>query len=463
MRIDSPVGRAAFAVVGVGVIAFGAAFVWPKIKTSVASWEAGPPDTTSDLPTDYVQLSPSRSDTIRFTKEGFKKLAIETVEVQPAPPPEPLRLPGSLLLDPNGMVRIHSRFPGELVQLGTAADPIPGPDGQPRQRPLRYGDRVHKTQLLAVVWSKDVGEKKSEMIDALSKLDIDQSQLNRLMAVEKGVVPERQILDAQRNMEGDLIAVAKAERTLRSWRLTDEEIAAIRREARDIQSRKPHSDKDVSRTWAETEVRSPIDGLIVEKNYNVGDILDNTQDIFKIADLSHIQVLANAYEEDLPVLRALPPEQRQWKIDIKSDPNDIPVLGRFDLIGNIIDPNQHSGAVMGWLANPDGKLSVGQFITATIDLPPDPGMTSIPASALIEEGERASVFVEANRDYRDYWRRPVAVVRRGRTLVYIRAEPDAQEKQNGAVPLHAGERVITARVLELSVELDELKAAAAGH
>ena len=35
------------------------------------------------------------------------------------------------------------------------------------QRPVRFGDAVNKGQLLAVIWSKDLGEKKSELVDAL--------------------------------------------------------------------------------------------------------------------------------------------------------------------------------------------------------------------------------------------------------------------------------------------------------
>ncbi len=69
--------------------------------------------------------------------------------------------------------------------------------------------------------------------------------------------------------------------------------------------------------------------MIVEKNFNVGDMIDPSQDLFKIADLSRVQVLANAYEEDLPLLAdADAPSSVHWKIDIKSDPNDVPVSGQ---------------------------------------------------------------------------------------------------------------------------------------
>ena len=66
-----------------------------------------------------------------------------------------------------------------------------------------------------------------------------------------------------------------AERTLRSWRLTDDELASVHREARDIQQQAGKHDKTLAKSWAETEVRSPIDGMIVEKNFNVGDIVAN--------------------------------------------------------------------------------------------------------------------------------------------------------------------------------------------
>jgi len=46
-------------------------------------------------------------------------------------------------------------------------------------------------------------------------------------------------------------------------------------------------------------------GVILEKNFTVGDIVDTTHDMFKIADLSRLGVMANVYEEDLPKLVAL--------------------------------------------------------------------------------------------------------------------------------------------------------------
>ena len=401
-----------------------------------------------------ICLVPGRPDTIRLSSELKRKFGFVIAEVKPAPPPEPVRFPGSLFLDPTRLVAVHSRFAGEVMSIGAIAG---GQSTDPAEvgRDLRYGDPVLKGQLLAVIWSRDIGEKKSEMIDAISRLDLDQAELKRVQALP-GVVTQRQLNEAQRNVQASLIAVDKAERTLRSWRLSDEEIDAVRREAQEVM----HGEKsrDTDRTWAEVDVRASMDGVLVERNVNVGSMVDSSDDLFKLADLSRIRVLAYVYEEYLPALRRLTPEQRRWSITLVSDPGTPPIEGEFELIGNIIDPAQHTAAVMGWLPNPDGKLSVGQFVTATILLPPEPGIIAVPPSALVDDGYSSSVFVETDAQQSEFSRRRLAVVRRGRGLVFIRAVPTDLERQAGAKPLDANAHVLVGGILQLAAAMDALQA-----
>jgi cobalt-zinc-cadmium efflux system membrane fusion protein len=397
-----------------------------------------------------VQLVPAAGETSR----------VKTVEVTPAPPPQPLRLSGSILLDTNSMVRIHSRFPGELTSVGvTSPGDRAGENGDTKPRQLEYGDTVVKDQILAVVWSKDIGEKKSEYVDAISKMDIDEALVKEYEGVDEGVVPERVIIEARGNYAADRVAVAKAERTLRSWRLTEDEIEEIREEAKRVQKRELH-DALADRTWAVTEVRSPINGIIMEKNFNVGDLVDPAQDLFKIADLDRVQVMANAYEEDLPLLKNLDAEHRKWKVDVKADPHDVPISGTFDIIGTIIDPTQHAGAILGWLDNRDGRLSIGEFVTATVELPADPTLVAIPSSALFEDDQSTYVFVETDAGQHEFACRQVAVVHRGRERSYIRAKPLETELAHGAEPLRLGEHVIASDVAKVAAEMKVLKAAA---
>src|SRR5262249_43168765 len=147
-----------------------------------------------------IALSKNHPFSVRLThKNSAERLGITIGEVQPAPPPESLRLPGTLLIDPNRLVHIHTRFAGEAVSIGHVED------GTTDARPLQYGDRVKKGQVLAVVWSKEIGEKKSELVDALSRVELSQQILKRLESLQAGVVAERQIVEARRTVEADLI------------------------------------------------------------------------------------------------------------------------------------------------------------------------------------------------------------------------------------------------------------------
>src|SRR5262245_23801345 len=308
-------------------------------------------------------------------------MRIQTAAAQRATQPRTLELDGWLAFDVNHLARVHSRFAGEVVQVGEAAENRTGIATE--MRALRPGDHVKKGQLLAVVWSKDLGEKKSELVDALSQLRLDRETLTRLEELGKsGATSEANIRQARRNYEADVNAVARAERTLRSWRLTEAEIDAVRAEAERIRQRGEQRDKAHDRDWAKVEVRSPLEGTILEKNVTVGDIVDTATDLYKIADLRTLAVWAHVYEDDLPALLALPPDQRTWEVRLPADPTIDAIKGTIERIGEIIDPNQHTALAFGTVDNTEGRLRVGQFITATVLLPPSPYEVLIPTKAL---------------------------------------------------------------------------------
>lgn len=388
----------------------------------------------------------------------FQAVGGRLFQVEPAPASAPLRMVGSLFLDSNRLARVHSRFSGEVVEIGVIIDPGE-PAGKPRA--LRYGDRVQSGQNLAEVWSKDIGEKKSELVDALSRLAVDRAALERLEKLDKGVVPERTIYEARRNYEAGLIAVERAERTLRSWRLSDAEIEEVKAEAKKIHERDPRRDPMVEKRWAEIDIRAPFSGVIVEKNVNVGDIVDPSQDLFKIADLSRIGVLANVYEEDVPRLQGLAPDRRHWRIQLQSTPDSAPIEGAFELIGDVIDPMQHTAAVMGWLDNAAGRLKVGQFIVATVDLPPDPNEVWIPTSAAIETTGMATIFVQDPAKPNQFARRQVLVTHHADGRIHVRAQPTEPEAKRGAEPLTPGEKVLAGGVVEVAAAMESLVSARA--
>ena len=211
--------------------------------------------------------------------------------------------------------------------------------------------------------------------------------------------------------------------------------------------------------WAKLEVLSPLDGTVIERNVAMGDLVDTNIDLFKVADLSRLRVVAHAYEEDLPSLDALKGDRRGWSVAVGSGPDAATRPGRFDQVGCIIDPNQHTAMVMGWVDNPDGRLRVGQFITVQLQIPPSKPEFVIPAAALCEESGRTTVFLHTagtQRVHSPAGRRRAAERRQG--VPPRPGDCGGAAARIGAV--QAGQLVVTSRIAQLTANLNELKSAA---
>jgi cobalt-zinc-cadmium efflux system membrane fusion protein len=397
-------------------------------------------------------------DTIELPAEVAKSLVGATKVVETVATPRTLVLSGSLSFDLNHFYRIQSRFPGEVIELGKTAE-----RGTPETnvRPLRYGDHVRKGDLLAIVLCKDLGEKKSELVDNLVKLHVDQLALDRYEKLaEKGYLPEATLLAQQATVSSDQNAVNRVWRTLVTWKVDPREIAAVEAEARRVQDNPRLRDPaKEAQEWAWVKIHAPADGTIVEKNVAVGNMVDTTFDLYKIADLHTLGVVVNAYEEDLNALRQLtlpypwtvevPAEG--WKLDKPGQPSDKRQTPELEQIGRIVDPTQHTAPVMGPVDNRDGKLKVGQFVTATAKLEPPPGVLSLPASALDEDGESSIVFVQPDPSRPVYTRHRVAVTQRLGDVVYVRRDVGGLEPGKT--------RVAVEGVVQLKSTLESLKAA----
>lgn len=411
-----------------------------------------------------AELVAGEMDTIRLQPGAVRAAGLKTTEVQKAPPPAPLLLRGALLLDTDYLARVRSRFSGEVAEIGDPEGTGTGlRDRSADSGPIVLGARVRAGQLLAVVWSKDLGEKKSELADALSRLRLDEDILRHLdEAYGKGSAPERSLREAERNVAADRIAVERARRTLRTWRVADDEIKAVELEAEHIVlDSDPAERKTVNKKWARVEVRAPFSGIILEINVLKGDIVDSTNDLFKIADLSRLRVAAHAPEEEVAVLQQLTPEQRRWSIRFPVEPDAPLLFGSFDDVGLIIDPMQRTAAVTGRIENPENvhgerRLRVGQLLVAEIALPAAADEVVIPRSALVEQGQDYLVFVQADPGVPQFARRTVALLRQGRALAHVRGEPNAEEARRGCMPLRPGDRVVSAGAVELAGDLRAL-------
>jgi multidrug efflux pump subunit AcrA (membrane-fusion protein) len=442
-----------------------------------------------------VPLSDGKGDPgLRISEEARKGLTLEVKEAvaavaKRALPPQL----GTINYDNETMFQIKPRFPGELSamsQVGESKEIFV--NGSTRyvvkERPIKFGDKVKQGDVLVEFWSQTLGLQKAAFVDAICSLRLSQETLDRQGDLFKqGAMSLAGLKVAERQVQADNNAVMTAERTLRMWKLTNDEIKEIRDEANIIHDQKKSRDvvKEVER-WARVQVKVPWfdkteDGkkrelTILEKNTAIGDIVDNANygtTLFRLADMSRLQIWVHPPEEYIPIIRKGLERngngngKPKWQIRFQADAADKPpLLLDIEQIAPSFEPTQHNPMVIGYLDNKDHHYFVGQAVTATIFVYPELDTVEIPTDALNEVKGQSFVFVRDDKDKNEYSCRRVSVVQRFKNYSIVRSKLadehkkfSEQEVKQGRWPLRpllANDLVVTRGVVELTTALENL-------
>jgi cobalt-zinc-cadmium efflux system membrane fusion protein len=117
--------------------------------------------------------------------------------------------------------------------------------------------------------------------------------------------------------------------------------------------------------------------------------LDNSPNLFTISDLSHVWIVCDVYENDLPTVRV----GDSADIHLTAYPDRV-LRGRISNVGQTLDPSIRTAKVRIEVANP-GLLRVGMFVTATFHGQSRESRAAVPATAILHLHDREWVYVPA--------------------------------------------------------------------
>lgn len=436
----------------IGAVVVGVAAAMPQVR---GWWK---PSATSPAATgpEPMRLVDGRENTFTLDPAVVQSLGVQTTPAVRANHPRVLHLNGNLNLHPERQVKVKPYVASEVREIGKIQAAVEPPDpSSVIERPLRFGDAVAAGQLLVVLWSRELGEKKNELREALVQYRIDEEGLRDKLAVA-GSIPPQTLREAHAKVANERSAVNRVTETLRTWHVSDDEIEAISKEADRLRKGEP---LDLQRTsnWGRVERRAPMRGTILERNVNVGETVDPSTVMFYLADLSRLMVTAEAYEEDLPAVTSL--EHKDWTVRMQADP-DQSFPGRIVQIGPLVDPTQRTVPIFGYVDNPDGRLRALQRVTIEIKIPPPADEVEIPSLALFEDGAGSFIIVSSGGDRPEYTLRRVAVARRVEQYVVLRNALKPDEREQGVQTVKPGELVVSSGVLELVAALKDLESSA---
>ncbi len=236
---------------------------------------------------------------------------------------------------------------------------------------VRLGDYVHKGQLIMEVQSTDISGAFDQYLKAVADEHLANTQLERAKILfDRGAIATSQLeiaQDGEDDAKADLVA---AEQQLHVLGID-----------------KDHPGETV-------KVYAPASGFIIQQNVTeaatAGVTYAGSANAFTIADLSHVWIICDVYENDLATVHL----GQEADIRLNAYPDKV-VKGTISDIGAVLDPNIRTGKVRIQVENPGDLMRLGMFATATFHGKRPEMHTTVPAAAVLHLHDRDWVFVPA--------------------------------------------------------------------
>jgi cobalt-zinc-cadmium efflux system membrane fusion protein len=205
---------------------------------------------------------------------------------------------------------------------------------------VKLGDLVHRGQVLLSIYSADLAGAFSDYQKALADERLAKRALDRAQLLySHGALAQKDLEVAQ---DAEDKATVDVQNTQHRVKLLG-------------------GDPDHPSTII--ELRAPVSGTIVEQNvagFEGVKSLDNSPNLFTIADLSQVWVVCDVYENDLGEVHL----GDSSEIRLNAFPDRV-FQGKIADISRVLDPNTRSAKVRIVLSNPEGIFRPGMFAVAT--------------------------------------------------------------------------------------------------
>tara|TARA_E500000305_G_C4029825_1_gene244375 strand:+ start:29578 stop:30852 length:1275 start_codon:yes stop_codon:yes gene_type:complete len=267
-----------------------------------------------------------------------------------------------IVYNANQHARLSSRAPGVIVDVHKD-----------------LGDRLKKGDVIATVESMTLGSAKADLLQSTELLALWQANAGREQALmEKGASTERALLEAQTHLAEAKIAVSRAKQQLRNLGLSDEDIARVTKE---------------NDTGSLLRITAPFDGTLVERAAVMGEVVDENDMLFAIADTGVMWAMIDLSERDLASVKR--GQDVVFRIDgIPS--REFP--GRLTWISTQLDKKTRTIKARAELDNGGQMLKAFMFGRATITAGAGAQAVTVPKSAVQWDGSCNIAFVRANED-----------------------------------------------------------------
>ncbi len=282
---------------------------------------------TGDVP-GMVTIPLDRLQTIGVKYEQVARRHLEKI----------IRTVGRIAVDERKLAKVTIKFHGWIEQLFVSAT----------------GDHVKKGQQLFTIYSPDLVATQEEYLLAL--------QGRKQMG-------ESEFPEVARGSQ-DLLEATK--RRFQLWDITADHVRELEKTGKVLKA---------------LPIHSPITGTVIKKDALAGAYVEPGQELYTIADLSQVWILADIYEYELGFVK----KGQKAAVTLSYDPGTV-LTAQVGFVYPTLDPKTRTAKVRFELANSEEKLKPDMY--ANVELKVNLGTKlAIPQEAIIESGQKQVVFL----------------------------------------------------------------------
>lgn len=260
---------------------------------------------------------------VTMSDAQLQRAGVEIAKAGPAKIATTLQLLGEVRYNGDRTVHIVPRTAGRVESVAVSA-----------------GERVKKGQVLAVLSSQMLADQRSEQLAAQKRLALARTTYAREKKLwEEKISAEQDYLQAQATLQEAEIAEQSARQKLVALGGTTSS-----------------SGSDLTRF----EIRSPIDGIVTEKNLSVGEALKEDSAVFSVSDLSTVWVEAPVAVQNLTAISS------GQKVTVRANAFTAEAEGKVAYVSSLLGEQTRSATARIVLANPKGLWRPGLPVTVEV-------------------------------------------------------------------------------------------------
>ena len=292
-----------------------------------------------------VELSPA-------LQKQVKLMTVGEAEIR-----EILRIPGNIQVDEQRMAKIGSPVTGRITDIDAV-----------------LGQQVKRGEVLATVNSTELAQNQLSYIKALQQITLQSKAVDRAkVLLEADVISAAELQRREAELSGAKADLIAARNQLMVLGMSD---ASISKLSRSIQMDSFSS------------VTARLAGTVISRKINVGQVVQPADELFVVADLSHVMAVAEVPERQVDLIE----KGQEVDIDIPSL-NDKPIKGKLIYVADVVNQQTRTVTVRSEIKNLSHAIKPEMLVSMLVQSKPVSRL-SVPVQSVVRENDKDHVFVK---------------------------------------------------------------------